>query len=113
MRSGYYVPEFNREACIECGTCADICPPKALGSGPRPELDFDACLGCGLCAVHCPSDAVTMHNKREVERIEERPNPVEWVALWAYVFGFMIPMVFLYSIFTGRKTKEFGKLAKK
>jgi Pyruvate/2-oxoacid:ferredoxin oxidoreductase delta subunit len=113
MRSGYYVPEFEQDKCTECGTCIDICPPRALAEGSQPELDFDACLGCGLCAEHCPSEAITMANKRKVKRIEKRPNPVEWVALWAYVLGFMVPAVVLYSLFTGRKTKEFGKLAKK
>ena len=54
-----------------------------------------------------------MVDKREVKRIEDRPNPVAWVALWAYVLGFMVPAVVVYSLFTGRKTREFGKLAKK
>jgi Pyruvate/2-oxoacid:ferredoxin oxidoreductase delta subunit len=113
IRSGYYVPEFNRDACTECGTCVDICPPQALTAHSQPEIDFDACLGCGLCAHHCPSESITMVNKCTVKRIEKRPNPVEWVALWAYVLGFMIPAVVVYSLFTGRKTKQFGKLAKK
>lgn len=113
MRSGYYVPEFDKDKCAECGACVDICPPKALTQGSAPELDVDTCLGCGLCAEHCSSGAVEMVNKRKVKRIEKRPNPVTWAALWAYVFGFMIPTVVLYSLFTGRKTREFGKLAKK
>ena len=104
---------INKGMCTVCGTCAGICPPKALSEGSQPELDVDACLGCGLCAEHCPSEAITMVNKREVKRIEERPNPVEWIVLWAYVLGFMVPAVVLYSLFTGRKTKTFGKLAKR
>jgi Pyruvate/2-oxoacid:ferredoxin oxidoreductase delta subunit len=111
MPSGYYVPEFDQEACNECGTCVDICPPKALTNEARPVLDEEACLGCGLCAEHCPAKGITMIRKRQVRRIEERPNPVEWIALWAYVIGFMIPAVTVYSLFTGRKTREFGKLA--
>ena len=114
MRSGYFVPEFDSEKCIECGACIEICQPKVLTEGSGPVLDdVDACLGCGLCAEHCPSGAITMKEKRKVDRIEERPNPVAWVALWAYVLGFMIPGVVLYALFTGRKTKLFGKLAKK
>ncbi len=113
MRSGYFVPEFDADKCTECGTCIEVCPPKSLAEGSTPKLDVDECLGCGLCAEHCPSEAITMENKRQVDRIEERPNPVAWVALWAYVLVFMIPTVVLYRLFTGRKTKEFGKLSKK
>jgi Pyruvate/2-oxoacid:ferredoxin oxidoreductase delta subunit len=113
MRSGYYVPEFDKDKCTECGTCAGICPPKALTEGSKPDLDVDTCLGCGLCAEHCPSEAITMVNKRKVKRIEERPNPIEWVALWAYVLAFMVPAVVLYSAFTGRKTRSLGKSAKR
>ena len=113
MRSGYFAPEIDGDKCDECGKCIEVCPPKALAEGSTPELDFDECLGCGLCAEHCPSEAITMKNKRQVDRIEKRPNPVAWVALWAYVLGFMIPGVVLYSLFTGRKTKAFGKLSRK
>ncbi|MBI4832447.1 MAG: 4Fe-4S binding protein [Candidatus Lindowbacteria bacterium] len=113
MKSGYYIPEFDKSKCTECGTCVDICPPKALKAGSAPELHTLTCLGCGLCAEHCPSEAITMAKKRQVKRIEERPNLITWLALWAYVFGFMIPTVVVYSLFTGRKTKEFGKLAKR
>jgi Pyruvate/2-oxoacid:ferredoxin oxidoreductase delta subunit len=112
MRSGCYVPEFDAEKCTDCGTCVNICPPKALRSGSRPELDVDSCLGCGLCTQHCPSEAIVMANKRPVRQIEERPNPVVWMALWAYVLGFMVPAVVLYSLITGRKTRAFGKLSR-
>ena len=113
MRSGYYVPEFDMEKCTECGTCAEVCPASALSANSHPELDLEQCMGCGLCAEHCPSETITMANKREIKRIEERPNPVEWVALWAYVLGFMVPAVVLYRLFTGRKTQQFGKLSRK
>jgi Pyruvate/2-oxoacid:ferredoxin oxidoreductase delta subunit len=111
MRSGYFIPEFDRDRCTECGACADVCPPKALTNGGQPMLDLDACLGCGLCAEHCPSNGITMVSKRTVNRIEERPPLFEWLALWAFVLGVMVPGVTVYSWFTGRKTRKFGKLA--
>jgi ferredoxin len=113
MRSSYYVPEFDKDKCSECGTCVEICPPKALSEGSQPELDTEACLGCGLCAEHCPSQAIAMADKRHAERIEKRPNPFVWVGLWAYVLGFMVPAVVVYSLFTGRQTRKFGKLSRK
>lgn len=29
-QSGFSAPEINREKCIKCGKCANVCPKKAL-----------------------------------------------------------------------------------
>ena len=47
--------------CIQCGTCASVCPTKAIGikelrkSGLiYPVIDKVLCTNCGLCNKVCP-----------------------------------------------------------
>ncbi|MHA2391151.1 MAG: indolepyruvate ferredoxin oxidoreductase subunit alpha [Promethearchaeota archaeon] len=54
-----YLAEVNKESCIGCGTCVEMCPMETI------ELDDtiavvseEKCIGCGVCAHHCPEDAI-------------------------------------------------------
>jgi 4Fe-4S ferredoxin len=60
---------WNREKCIGCGICVDMCPKEAMLYIPaqfkagrrvsdRPRIDFDPdkCVLCGECVVSCPMD---------------------------------------------------------
>jgi formate hydrogenlyase subunit 6/NADH:ubiquinone oxidoreductase subunit I len=63
-------PRFDREICIACTMCANICPTGAIdleirnsGSGFRrfPMLaDEKKCIGCSACEQECPSGAIEM-----------------------------------------------------
>lgn len=48
----------NRDLCIECGKCAELCRFEAI------THDFNvvtlSCEGCGVCAAFCPVDAIRM-----------------------------------------------------
>ena len=55
---------FNAEACIGCGACAEVCPPKCIdvvdstdSASPKRELvqHLDACIWCGQCERYCPT----------------------------------------------------------
>ncbi|MCD8205138.1 MAG: thiamine pyrophosphate-dependent enzyme, partial [Clostridia bacterium] len=78
------VPEVDIEKCVQCGTCAFVCPHACL----RPALVKDGadrpatlatkanrqfpgysykmqvspldCMGCGVCATVCPAKCITM-----------------------------------------------------
>ena len=53
--SGYRI---EKERCIGCGSCADVCPVQCI-SGDRPkEIDQSRCLHCGNCQRVCPVQAV-------------------------------------------------------
>lgn len=57
-------PRFNPDACVGCGACAQVCPPKCIdiiddldSSPPRRILvqHLDACIVCGQCERYCPT----------------------------------------------------------
>lgn len=76
---------FNRELCILCGGCVDICPKSCFKMVPTEKIkgtselnnfiktyfgenetatamikDETRCIRCGLCAKRCPVGAITM-----------------------------------------------------
>ncbi|MDO9514544.1 MAG: glycyl-radical enzyme activating protein [Syntrophales bacterium] len=56
--------QWERAACIGCGTCIDLCPEKALSrGGDGIIIDRRACTSCGLCSEECPSAAMKMAGK--------------------------------------------------
>lgn len=52
---------INKELCIGCGACLEVCPVDAL------ELDEevkaickdDDCIDCGACIGSCPVEAIS------------------------------------------------------
>ncbi len=82
------VPEWNAEKCIQCNSCAYVCPhacirpfaltdeeaaaapeatklvaakgPKAKGLQYTMAVSPLDCMGCGVCIGACPADALTM-----------------------------------------------------
>lgn len=50
----------NKDLCIQCGICTEVCPAKALGMGENgPEAIMpQACNGCGHCVAVCPHMAI-------------------------------------------------------
>ena len=54
--------KYNREACIGCGRCYEVCPHLvfALENKKAELVDKDACMECGACALNCPVKAITV-----------------------------------------------------
>ena len=54
--------QLDQEKCTGCGMCLLVCPHAVLGmdnSHARIE-NRDACMECGACAQNCPTEAVTV-----------------------------------------------------
>ncbi|MBI4634495.1 MAG: 4Fe-4S binding protein [Deltaproteobacteria bacterium] len=52
--------ELNRDACIDCGRCSEVCPHQvfSLEENKARLINFDACMECGACAKNCPAAAI-------------------------------------------------------
>jgi len=47
--------KLNRERCIGCGNCVDVCPHAVfrMKNGKAELVDIDSCMECGACASNC------------------------------------------------------------
>ena len=54
---------INFKSCFSCGSCAEVCPVKAItlseDDTPHP-VDAKKCIGCGKCVTTCPAKAITL-----------------------------------------------------
>jgi pyruvate ferredoxin oxidoreductase gamma subunit len=64
-----FLPEFNREKCIDCAACDNVCPDFCFvweeGEDKRGRkqmflkgIDYQYCKGCLKCVEACPTDAL-------------------------------------------------------
>lgn len=64
----HYLPEINKDKCLQCGECSAHCPAEALKwvAGDYPKLDAKSCIGCGECLSVCneQGQAITMETAR-------------------------------------------------
>jgi len=54
--------KLNRETCIGCGLCVEVCPRAVLALKDRKAIieTLDACIECGACAKNCPVNALAV-----------------------------------------------------
>ena len=58
-----YIAQINPDECLECGTCIEDCPVKAITKGREnglPIVNESLCLGCGVCALNCSSESLKL-----------------------------------------------------
>lgn len=56
------VPKVQRNECVGCGQCRNICPAKAIVMKKGlPEIDRKACIHCFCCQEFCPKGAMKVH----------------------------------------------------
>jgi nitroreductase/NAD-dependent dihydropyrimidine dehydrogenase PreA subunit len=81
---GYFeraTPKIDRDTCIDCGRCADVCggQPLVVTDG-KVEVDPDAdlgCLACGQCMLVCPTGSMSVSgrglSKDDVFELDKSP----------------------------------------
>jgi ferredoxin len=52
----------DREACIGCGMCLEVCPHGVLELVQKRVriANRDACMECGACSRNCPTGALSV-----------------------------------------------------
>ncbi len=61
---GGVLPEWQKDACIDCGLCEKVCPTEAIIKTAKGyELILDRCILCGICINNCPVSAWTEKKK--------------------------------------------------
>jgi len=64
---GSLIEETDKERCMDCGLCAEVCyfgARKMIGGSL--EVRRDQCYGCGLCLDVCPEDCIKMEERAGV-----------------------------------------------
>jgi len=56
------MPAFvNKDECVGCGVCVDVCPNDAIKmDGGVALVDPDNCIECEACVNECPNGAISM-----------------------------------------------------
>jgi MinD superfamily P-loop ATPase len=59
------VARIDPDACIACGTCAQVCRFDAISvRNGKYAVDPLSCEGCGYCARKCPTKAIANHPEK-------------------------------------------------
>ncbi|GAX88703.1 2-oxoacid:acceptor oxidoreductase family protein [Effusibacillus lacus] len=76
-----FLPSFNREACIHCAACDQVCPDYCFVWAQETDakgrvnqylqgIDYQYCKGCQKCVEACPTEALS--TLREMEGYAEQ-----------------------------------------
>ena len=57
-----YKIEVDKEKCIGCGECVDICPVDVyeMEDEKSVPVNEEECIGCESCIEVCEQDAITV-----------------------------------------------------
>ena len=80
-------PEYNKDQCVGCGACYEVCPPGCIKmtdvvdtDPPLRKLDlhYDSCIFCGQCQAACiTQEGIKLSNKFEDLSVFDRNEAVE------------------------------------
>jgi electron transfer flavoprotein alpha subunit len=60
--------EINRDECIGCGACVDVCPFGSLSLDDEDIAVVDeTCTACGACLPECPVEALSLPERKVAE----------------------------------------------
>ncbi len=62
-----FIAQIDEEVCIECGTCAEVCPIDTIEAPPDgcPQINEAICIGCGVCALKCETESLKLVARKQ------------------------------------------------
>ncbi len=71
-------PYFDENECVGCGTCALVCPAKAITMEESAQTKlrrmicrYDMCIFCGTCQVNCITEkGITLSHEFELSALD-------------------------------------------
>lgn len=75
---------IDKEACIGCGACVDVCPFGALALVDDVAVVNDNCTACAACIPECPVEALALP-EREREGTADLEN---YEGVWVWIEQF-------------------------
>ena len=76
------VAVLNKDICIECGLCRDLCRFDAISS--EYQISELSCEGCAFCAEVCPVEAIEMQDR----------SSGRWFESNSHVNGKLVPIFY-------------------
>ncbi len=65
-------PEVNKEECIGCEKCKNICPASAITmKDKKPVIDRKKCISCFCCQEFCPKGAMKVKRTKLARMLEK------------------------------------------
>ena len=55
---------FDKKECVDCGTCRQVCPKKAINRNNPFYINREQCHLCFKCVDACPAGAITIIGKK-------------------------------------------------
>lgn len=81
-------PKLNKDKCIKCGECVDICPSGAaeIKEDDFPVYDLKKCIGCAQCIAMCPEMALKIIWNTDITVFQEKLVETA-AAIWNLING--------------------------
>jgi electron transfer flavoprotein alpha subunit len=96
--------EINREECIGCGACVDVCPFGALKLIDDIATVNDQCTACGACLDVCPVEALKLPERPQAK--EEGLEAYQGVWTWVEQFQGQASSISWEMLGQGRKLAD-------